>query len=211
MTGEISGKIVLAPSLTPHESRIRKLQAKGAAAVVFLRKGNYPPGFTMYLVDGRSRSDLYLPTMEAVIPHSRNNLFNLPEGSFVQCIPTENLHKKAHDTKFQFVMNLVQSFWEMAIIGVASLRIYQFYFLAHVPLLSIAPVCCAFEAIGAAIRLSLTCVDPFQTYRMLPQNVGTVLATLSWPFSEAAGILLCFFCTYLFSKCDDLLRSPLYV
>lgn len=196
-TGDVAGKIVAAPSVPPHESQLRKLQSLGAKAVLYVRPGNYPAGFSMYIVDGYHRSDIWIPTMELVFTPSQKNVLSIPEGSFIQCIPTENLHKKERDTKFQFVMNLVQSFWEMGIVGVASYRISQFYALTHLPFLSIAPVCCMLEGFAALLRLSFTMVDPFLTYRMIPERVSLFMSTISWPFSEAAGMLLVFFCTLL--------------
>lgn len=194
-SGDVRGKIVVSPNLPPHEASIREFQAKGAAAVLFYRIGSYPPGFSMYVVDGSNRGDIWLPVME--VTSAKNKHFpKLSEGAFVQCIPTENLHKKANDSKFQLVMNLVQSLWEMAIVFVAVYRLFQFYFVAHFPLFSIAPLCCTFEGVAAALRLAYTVVDPFYTYRMLDFSTSVVLVTISWPFSESAGILLTFFCTY---------------
>lgn len=193
--GDVRGKIVVTQTQPPVEIIVRELQHKGAAAVIFARVGTFQPGFSMYVVTGKSRSDLWLPVMEATFPPGKH-ILKLPEGSFVQCIPTENLHKRAYETKFQLIMNLILSFWEIAIIVIACHRIYQFYFVAHSPLLSIAPLCCTLEAIAAALRLAYTLVDPFFTYRMLRLEASNVLITVSWPFSESAGILLTFFCTY---------------
>lgn len=161
---------------------------------MFYRPGTFPPGFGMYIVDGSNRSDLAIPVLEATYgPH--DNFLKLPEGTSIQCVPTENLHKKFADTKFQLVMNLVHSFWEMAIAVIAAYRLYQFYFELHSPFFSIAPLCCMLEGMAALIRLAYTVFDPFYTYRVLTYYVSIVLVTLSWPFSEAAGILLTFFCT----------------
>ena len=193
--GDLNGKIVVSAVRGPHESDIRAFHRKGAIAAIFIRPGTFLPGFGMYIVDGHSRSDLALPTMEATYTKDKH-ILKLPEGSFVRCLPTENLHKKANDTKFQLIMNLVQSFWELAIIFIACYRIYQFYIDLHSPIFSVAPLCCTLEGIAAALRLVYTVVDPFYTYRILDNTTSIVMVTVSWPFSEAAGILLTFFCTY---------------
>lgn len=193
--GDMRGKIVLSPLLSPHETYIREFQRKGASAIVFYRPGAFHPGLSMYFVDASDRRDLAIPTMEATFTKDKSFLL-LPEGAFIRCLPTENLHKKATETKFQLIMNLIHSFWEMAIIAIAAYRIYQFYVELHVPIYSIAPLCCTLEGVAAALRLAYTVVDPFFTYRMLSYDVSIVLVTISWPFSEAAGILLTFFCTY---------------
>lgn len=195
LKGDLTVKIYLGKTLPPHESKIRELQAKGAAAAIFYFVGNFEPGYAMYSVDGTNRSDLWLPVMEAVSPKSKS-LDKLPEGAFVQCIPTENQHKRVHDTKFQLILNLIQSFWEIAIACLAVLRFYQFYVVAHYPLFSIAPLCCTLEGLGALIRLGYTVVDPFFSYRMIAYQTSMAVITLSWPFSESAGILLTFYCTY---------------
>ena len=93
-------------------------------------------------------------------------------------------------------MNLVLSFWEMGIIFLGSYRIYQFYALAGLPWLAVAPICCAFEVAAAILRFAYTIVDPFFTYRMMSDSASNIMITISFPFSEAAGILLTLFCTY---------------
>jgi hypothetical protein len=190
--GDLRGKVVVVETAPPQEPVLRRLQKKQPLAVLCVRPGNFPPGFAMQLVDGSNRSDIYVPAMEAVYPKGPN-LKKLPDGTVVRFEPTPNLHKRAAESKFQLIMNLVLSFWELAIMLIGSYRIYEFYALAQFPWLAIAPICCAFEVVGASIRFAYTIVDPFFTYRMISEPVSNVLITVSFPFSETAGILLTFF------------------
>lgn len=151
----------------------------------------------MYIVDGTDRRDIVIPVVEIVYPRSQP-LNKLPDGTEVSIHPGTNRHKKGQDSPFQLVMNLVQSLWELAIISLGLYRVYQFYGVEQLQFLSVAPICCLLEVIAASLRLAYTCVDPFFTYRMLSNPVSLVLITLSIPFSESGGILITFFCTFLF-------------
>ena len=147
----------------------------------------------MYIIDGSNRKDIYIPAIEAAY---RNELIReLPSGSPISIRPGENKFKKAADSPFQLIFNLILSFWELAIICIGCYRIWEFYFIGGWAWTSTAPLCCLLEVIGSTLRLAYTFVDPFYTYRMLPDTATVILITVSFPFSLAAGILLTFFCT----------------
>jgi hypothetical protein len=195
--GDLQGKIVMAKTALGHEALARRVSKAGALAVLFIRPGKFPPGFAMYLVDGSERESITIPVMEATFPPGMH-LDKLVDGSVIHASPTPNLHKKAADTRFQLVLNFIQSFWELAIMVLGSYRIYQFYFIANMPAFSVAPICCCFEVVAASLRFAYTIVDPFFAYRMLSEVASNTLITISFPFSETAGILLTFFCTSFF-------------
>lgn len=150
----------------------------------------------MHIIDGSDRRDITIPVMEVIYPRSQR-VDDIAEGTYITINPSPNRHKEANETPFQLIFNLIQSFWEMAIIVVGLYRVYQFYGLEDMPFLSVAPICCMLEVIAALLRLAYTCVDPFYTYRMLPDKASLLFITLHIPFSETAGILLTFFCAYL--------------
>lgn len=188
------GKIYVSSTFAPHEPHIRAAQRQGAIGYLAVRTGHFPPGFSMFVIDASDRREIVIPVMEVIFPRSQP-LKSLPEGSYITIQPSPNRHKKANETPFQLVLNLIQSFWELAIIALGVYRLYQFYGEQGLPFLSVAPICCLFEVVAATLRLSYTCVDPFYTYRMIPDRVSLIFVTISMPFSETAGILLTFFCT----------------
>jgi hypothetical protein len=193
-SNNVAGKIVAKyRNEPPHEPFLRQMQSLGATGVVLLRKLSAHPGFSMYIVDGSNRKDIWIPTVEATF--QTQHIRDLPSGSPISIKPGVNEFKKIADTPFQLILNLILSFWEIAIIAIGCYRIWEFYFVGGWAWSSTAPLCCLLEVIGALLRLAYTIVDPFYSYRMLPDNATIILITISFPFSLAAGILLTFFCT----------------
>lgn len=171
---------------------------KRPLAVVFVTDGYGMPGNLMYKVDGSNRELIDMPVVEVMVPRGERALDALcpRKGSFVNIRFGQNRWKEVNDSKFQLVLNVLLSFWELAIIFVAVWQIRYFLRLPSHNLLSVGPLCLMLEAVGSAIRLAHTCVDPFFTYRIVPETVGKVLTTAHFPFVGSSSILLTLFCMY---------------
>jgi hypothetical protein len=220
--GDMTGKIVLMKGFhAPHEKRLRQAQSRGALAVLLIREISFPPGFGMYSIDGSDRRKINIPVFEAgygykfdpsrrqtntssslLAPGTQCNLNpkvklnRLSSGDTVTIIPMENRHKTALDTPFQLIMSIFLSVWETSIVSFGIYRIHQLIsFDPDSRIIAAAPICCALEVTGALLRLIYTCIDPFYTYRILPDPAAQSGITISFPFSFTAGVLLTFYCT----------------
>lgn len=150
----------------------------------------------MFQVDGSDRRRLKIPVFEALVRSTTHPFFSLHDGVAVKMTTMPNRFVIPAREPFQLAANLVQSFLEMAIVVIGLFRLRQFlrFTGAQFHFLSIGPICIFLEMIGALLRLAYTCVDPFYTYRMIPDQISVVLVTVSFPFTLTAGILLAFFC-----------------
>lgn len=151
----------------------------------------------MYTIDGSNRKELTIPVFETMVRRSSNPFTTLPPDSEVVMFIQPNHYISRNKEKFQLFMNLLQTFMEFAIIVVGLYRLRQFFYFSYgqFQFLSIGPVCIALEIIGALLRVACTAVDPFYTYRLMPDQASMILVTISFPFTLSAGILLTFFCT----------------
>lgn len=211
-TNSVAGHVILFSTdyIPPYEPYLREVSAKGASAAVFMFKSTtyLTPGFSMYQVDGQERKSIHIPVFEVVFGLPGTLLLpTLPNGSWISVRPSYySPWKGVADSPFQLIWNLILSFMEIAIIVIAVLRLRQFYIASEIDgqplgLFSPALLCTSFECVGALLRLAYTCVDPFESYRLLPYSVATIGTTISLPFTLSAGIVLTFFCT------SNLMRS----
>lgn len=152
----------------------------------------------MFLVDGSDRKRLKIPVFETMVRDRHHEFTKLGPDTRVTMFPQPNHYDLKARRSFQLFANLFQSFFEMAIIVLGLYRLRQFFYFSEGQFifLSIGPVCIVLEIIGALLRLAYTTVDPFYTYRMMPETASYILVTISFPFTLSAGILLTFFCTY---------------
>jgi uncharacterized membrane protein len=194
--GKISVVIDIPP---PHETVIAKSQKEGAIAVLVVRvtSSAKEPGSSMYTIDGSDRTLLKIPVFELVTRKDTDPIVVLPLNSYISIHPQPNRFMFPARGKFQLAFNLIQSFLELAIIFMGAYRLRQFWHFSSGKFyfMSIGPICIMLEIVGAILRLIYTSVDPFYTYRMLPDKASIVLITISFPFTLNAGILLTFFCT----------------
>lgn len=182
----------------PLEGVIDSAQKAGAVAALFYRVSTVDqPGSAMYIVDGSDRRRLKIPVFEAVVLRKDHPVFDLPDGYEVRMLPSRNIYFFKGKERFQWVANLVQSFLEMAILTIGFFRVRQFLLFKEIKftIFSIGPICIILDMIGALLRLAYTCVDPFYTFRMIPDRVAIVLVSVSLPFTITAGMLLSFYCT----------------
>ena len=91
--GDLTGKVVVLDRSPPFEPLLRALQAHNARAVLFVRPGNFQPGFGMQLVDASNRSDIYVPAMEAVFPKT-THLNKIAEGTIARFEPLPMVIKR---------------------------------------------------------------------------------------------------------------------
>lgn len=191
--GHIAAHVDVPP---PHESAIEKAMKEGAVAFLAIRVSRNAkiPGSGMFFVDGSDRTRLTIPCFEIIVQPETHPIILLPFGSPISIHPQTNQFLTVAQTKFQLIFNLILSFFELAIVAVGLYRLYQFWIYGNGKVyLGIGPTCIIFEMLGALLRLAYTIVDPFYSYRMIPDRVHIVMITISFPFTLSAGILLTFF------------------
>jgi hypothetical protein len=192
------GKIVfVVDRFAPYDRFILREIKAGAKAVVFLRERSGDPGQTMFLVDGSDQKGLTVPCVEIFqstsVPGSIAKNFPA-EGLEVSIWPQENKWKTANDkTAFQVFFNVFNSACELLIISISIIRLSQWFRDPETKILSIGPICITLELVSAVLKLAYTIVDPFWTFRMMPDNAASVMLTVSLPFQFSSGILLAFF------------------
>jgi hypothetical protein len=211
-SAHVTGNIVIikAPQY-PYDPLLRELALLRPAAVLIVISKKGVPGDGMFYVDGKNRTMINFPVAE-LFSNSTQDPLKIPEGTYVSVRFERNQWKDIKlGTKFQAVVGSFLSLWQLAILTIGAYRLYQFYCLETTSWLSIGPICLILEMIAVALRLALTAVDPFWTYRMLPTSASNALFTLHFPFALSSGILLTFYCTFEKTKkrCDGIrIRSP---
>lgn len=190
--------VAVAGAVAPYDADIERQVKAGAIAVVFLRDRSGVPGQTMYVVTGGSQDGLTIPVVEVfqVVAEAKYPLSTMipEEGLEVSIWPQENAWKVANDkTGFQVTMNIFICFWALVIIGIGMIRLNQWWSGPGWKFITIGTVCIGFELASAILRIALCIVDPFWSFRIIPDPAQNVLITVSLPFTFAAGILLTFF------------------
>lgn len=151
----------------------------------------------MYTIDGSNRKELKIPVFETMVRSSKSPFVTLPPDTYITMQIQPNHYISRNKEKFQAFMNVFQTLLEFAIVIVGLYRLRQFFYFSEgqFHFLSIGPVCIVLEIIGALLRVACTSVDPFFTYRLMPNEASLILISVSFPFTLSAGILLTFFCT----------------
>jgi hypothetical protein len=152
----------------------------------------------MYYITGESQADLTIPVVELFEPEKKQGTVTMEAtkmGSLeVRIWAMENQWKKANEvTAFQVTWNVILSLFELAIIALCIVRLWDWYFVLGFSFFSIGPLCIFIELIGTLVRLSNTIVDPFFSMRTMTIIPGMILMTASFPFFFTTGILLTFY------------------
>jgi hypothetical protein len=190
---------VIVGVLAPYEKVIRKYTELGAKAILILRDRGGTPGQGMYLIDGSDQKSLNVPVVEVYqFKTAKKSLYeamknHLSTGLPVTIWPQTNEWKTCNENAFQAVWNVILSFMEILILMVAFKRLHEWWEAPRLSVVSIGPICIILEVISALIRLAYTSVDPFWSYRMLPDLGSQILMTAHLPFMFSSGILLTFF------------------
>lgn len=195
-TTNLAGNIGVITHVAPYQDTLRALAKAGAVAAIAVgnRSPTLIPGQAMYYIISGDEAEITIPVVTIFQYDSDPKSLHAALREFgqvnVNIWAQENLWKTANDVYgFQVTFNIILSGMQVTIILIALVRLYD-WSQTRTGLLSIAPVCILLQTISAILRLVLTLVDPFYSFRTMSFLTSNILTTLWAPFFLTSGILL---------------------
>lgn len=192
-TQDVTGLIVVTPTVNPIELPIRILQQNGAVAVVMVHDGIALPGRSIFNVDGSKGEGIHIPAFE---------IGSVAAEALPLIYPSE-------DTRINITIHSTGNEWLYipenhldvifsVVIGAASawcvgLAIYKLVLFARVRgrfTRGIPQTCLTLHLVANSIRLLYMVVDPLGFRRVWTYFADNILFTITFPITIVASLLM---------------------